>query len=395
VPQRARSSASPPSPSAKTEGSVSIGEATPAQLAPYVTGGAFLLAFIFGAVGNKTQFCTMGAVSDWVNMGDLSRMRMWLLAIAVALLGSSALHLAGVVDLSKSIYPGPNFTWLSYLVGGFLFGVGMTLGSGCGSKTLIRVGAGNLKSLVVYVFLGIAAYMTLRGILGAFRVGVLEKVTLTLPQGQDLPSLLSSATAISKVLWIAILATAIAAALLIFIYRSKQFRSSFDYTLGGVVTGLVVVGGWYVSGHLGHLAEDPNTLQEAFVATNTGRMESFSFVSPLAFTLEYLMFWTDKSKIITYGIASAAGVIAGSAAYALASRTFRWEGFRDAEDTAMHVIGGLLMGFGGITALGCTIGQAISGFSTLALGSIMTFVAIVAGSAATMKWQYWRLTRQG
>jgi uncharacterized membrane protein YedE/YeeE len=155
------------------------------------------------------------------------------------------------------------------------------------------------------------------------------------------------------------------------------------------------VGGWYVSGHIGHLAEDPNTLQEAFVATNSGRMESFSFVSPLAYTLEYLMLWTDKSKIITYGIASAAGVIAGSAAYALASRTFRWEGFRDAEDTALHVLGGILMGFGGITALGCTIGQAITGFSTLALGSIITFAAIVAGSAATMKWQYWRLTRQG
>jgi uncharacterized membrane protein YedE/YeeE len=328
-------------------------------------------------------------------MGDVSRMRMWLLAIAVALLGSSALHLGGVVDLSKSIYPSPNFTWLSYLVGGFLFGIGMTLGSGCGSKTLIRVGAGNLKSLVVYVFLGIAAYMTLRGILGAFRVGVLEKASIALPTGQDLPSLLSSFTAIPKGIWVATLAIAIAGAIIAFVYASRQFRSSFDYTLGGVVTGLVVVGGWYVSGHMGHLAEDPNTLQEAFVATNTGRMESFSFVSPLAFTLEYLMLWTDKSKIITYGIASAAGVIAGSAVYALASKTFRWEGFRDAEDTAMHVIGGLLMGFGGITALGCTIGQAISGFSTLALGSIMTFVAIVAGSALTMKWQYWRLTRQG
>jgi uncharacterized membrane protein YedE/YeeE len=360
-----------------------------------VTSGAFLLAFIFGAVGNKTHFCTMGAVSDWVNMGDLSRMRMWLLAIAVALLGSSALHLAGVVDLSKSIYPGPNFTWLSYLVGGFLFGVGMTLGSGCGSKTLIRVGAGNLKSLVVYVFLGIAAYMTLRGILGAFRVGVLEKATIALPAGQDLPSLLSPLTGASTGTLTAWLAVLIGGTIIAFVYASKQFRSSFDYTLGGVVTGLVVVGGWYVSGHIGHVAEDPNTLQEAFVATNTGRMESFSFVSPLAFTLEYLMLWTDKSKIITYGIASAAGVIAGSAAYALASKTFRWEGFRDAEDTGMHVLGGLLMGFGGICALGCTIGQAISGFSTLALGSIMTFVAIVAGSAATMKWQYWRLTRQG
>jgi uncharacterized protein len=355
---------------------------SPAELAPYVAGGAFVLAFIFGAVGNKTDFCTMGAVSDWVNMGDTSRMRMWLLAIAVALLGSSALHLAGVVDLSKSIYPGPNFTWLSYIVGGFVFGVGMTLGSGCGSKTLIRVGAGNLKSLVVYIFLGIAAYMTLRGLLGAFRVGVLEKATLTFPQGQDLPSLFG--------LHRAILAALIGGGMIAFIYASKHFRSNLNHTLGGVVTGLVVVGGWYVSGHIGHVAEDPNTLQEAFVATNTGRMESFSFVAPFAFTLEYLMFWTDKSKIITYGIASAAGVIAGSAAYALATRTFRWEGFRDAEDTANHIVGGILMGFGGITALGCTIGQAITGLSTLALGSIITFVAIVAGSAATMRYQYWR-----
>jgi uncharacterized membrane protein YedE/YeeE len=365
-------------------------EATPAQLAPYVVGGAFLLAFIFGAIGNKTRFCTMGAVSDWVNMGDLGRMRMWLLAIAVALLGSSALHLAGVVDLGKSIYPGGNFTWLSYVVGGFLFGVGMTLGSGCGSKTLIRIGAGNLKSVVVYVFLGIAAYMTLRGLFGAFRVEVLEKATLTLAQGQDLPSLLSFIP-FSR----ATLALLAGGAMIAFVYADKEFRSTFDYTLGGVVTGLVVVGGWYVSGHIGHLAEDPDTLQEAFVRTNTGRMESFSFVSPLAYTLEYLMLWTDKSKVITYGIASAAGVIAGSAAYALATRTFRWEGFRDAEDTAMHCLGGVLMGFGGITALGCTIGQAITGFSTLALGSIITFVFIVAGSAATMKLQYWRISRQG
>jgi uncharacterized membrane protein YedE/YeeE len=347
-----------------------------------VTGGAFALAFVFGAVGNKTNFCTMGAVSDWVNMGSLARMRMWLLAIAVAILGAAALSAAGLVDFSKSIYTTPSFTWLSYLVGGLLFGVGMTLGSGCGSKTLIRVGAGNLKSLVVYVFLGLAAYMTLRGILGAFRVGVLEKATLTLSSGQDLPSLLGVHRAV--------LAALVAGALLAFVYKSREFRSSFDYTLGGVVTGLVVVGGWYVSGVLGHVAEDPNTLQEAFVATNSGRMESFSFVSPLAYTLEYLMFWTDKSKIVTYGIASAAGVIAGSAAYALATKSFRWEGFRDAEDTANHVAGGLLMGFGGITALGCTIGQGITGFSTLALGSILTFASIVAGAALAMKYQYWR-----
>lgn len=360
-----------------------MNEADPGQIAHTVAAGAFALAFIFGAVGNKTEFCTMGAVSDWVNMGDTNRMRMWLLAIAVALLGSSALAAAGVVDLSKSIYPGPNFTWLSYIVGGFLFGVGMTLGSGCGSKTLIRIGGGNLKSLVVFVFLGIAAYMTLRGLFGAFRVGVLERAAVTLPQGQDLPSLLG---------WHrAIIAGLIGGALVVFCYARREFRQNFDYTLGGVVTGLVVVGGWYVSGVVGYVAEHPETLQEAFIATNTGRMESFSFVSPMAFTLEYLMLWTDASKIITYGIASGLGVIAGSAAYALGSGKFRWEGFRDAEDTANHVIGGILMGFGGITALGCTVGQAITGVSTLALGSFLTFAAIVAGSALTMKVQYWRM----
>ena len=141
--------------------------------------------------------------------------------------------------------------------------------------------------------------------------------------------------------------------------------------------------------------KESDSIRPVFVGTNTGRMESFSFVSPMAFSLEYLMLWTDKTKIITYGIASAAGVVAGSAVYALATKQFRWEGFISAEDTASHIIGGILMGFGGITALGCTVGQGITGFSTLALGSIITFVAIIAGAAATMKWQYWRMMREG
>ncbi len=369
-------------------------EANLAQLTTYVTWGAFILAFVFGAVGNKTNFCTMGAVSDWVNMGDTGRMRMWLLAIAVAVLGSNALHLAGVVDLSKAIYQTPNFTWLSYLVGGFLFGVGMTLGSGCGSKTLIRIGGGSLKSLLVFVFLGIAAYMTLRGLFATFRINVLEQATVVLAGGQDLPSLVAGATGATKNTLIAAFSLVIGVGLIGFVYSSRDFRSSFDYTLGGVVIGLIVIGGWWMSGALGYVAEHPETLQAAYVATNTGRMESFSFVAPMAFSLEYLMLWTDTTKIVTFGIASALGVVAGSAAYALATRQFRWEGFINAEDTASHMIGGVLMGFGGITALGCTVGQGITGFSTLALGSIVTFVAIVAGAAATMKWQYWRVMRE-
>jgi len=365
----------------------------PATLVPYVQWGGFLLAFVFGFVANKTHFCTMGAVSDIVNMGSWARMRMWLLAIAVAILGTAALDALDLIDTRNSIYTSPNFIWLSHLVGGFLFGVGMTLGSGCGSKTLIRVGTGNLKSLIVVVFMAIAAYMTLRGLFGAFRVNFLDAVAVQLPTNQDLPSLLAGWFGLERDFVAPIAAVAAAAALLAFVFAHRDGRTA-DVLLGGVVTGLVIVGGWYVTGVLGYVPEDPESLQEAWVATNSGRMESLSFVGPQAYLLEWLMLWTDTSKVLTFGILSAVGVVAGSLAYALASRSFRLESFRDAGDMLNHMLGGVLMGFGGITALGCTIGQGISGFSTLALGSILTFVAIVAGAAATMKYQYWRLMRE-
>ena len=365
----------------------------PATLASIVDWGAFALAFVFGAVANKTNFCTMGAVSDVVNIGDWSRLRMWLLAIAVAMLGASGLQLAGVIDVSKTIYTSPNFTWLSCMLGGLLFGAGMTLGSGCGSKTLIRIGTGNLKSLVVAMVLAISAYMTLKGVFGVFRVAAIDPVAVTLPTGQDLPSLFAAAFGMEKRLALAVLALVIAGGLLAFVFKAREFRT-FDNVLGGVVVGLVVVGGWYLSGHLGHLAEDPATLEEKFVATNSGRMESLSFVAPFAYLLELLMLWSDKSRVVTFGIAAVLGVCAGSLAWALATRTFRLESFRDARDLINHLVGGALMGFGGVLALGCTIGQGITGLSTLALGSFLAFFSIVAGAALTMKLEYWMLMRE-
>ena len=354
---------------------------------------AFAVAFIFGAIGQKTHFCTMGAVSDIVNMGDWSRMRMWLLAIGVAILGSAALHAAGLIDLGKSIYRTPNFTWLSYLVGGVSFGCGMVLASGCGAKTLIRLGSGNLKSLVVFLVLGIVAYMTLRGIFGVFRVNVLEKAALNFPGGQDLPALLAAAGMAPQTAFMLVV-LAIGGGLTAFCLLRRDFWT-LDNLLGGLGTGLAVVAAWYVSGHLGYLPEHPETLEEAFIATNSGRMESLTFVAPQAYTLELLMLWSDTSRKLTFAIATVLGVIAGSGAWALATRSFRWEGFASVEDTASHLLGAALMGFGGVVAMGCTVGQGITGFSTLALGSIVTFLAIVAGAAATLKFQYWRLMREG
>ena len=369
--------------------------ATP-HTAAIVAWNGLALGLIFGAVGNRVNFCTMGAVSDLVNMGDWGRMRMWLLAIAVAIAGAYTLQVLGLVDLSKSIYTAPNFTWLSFIVGGFLFGVGMTLGSGCGSKTLIRIGAGNLKSVVVYVFLAISAYMTLRGLFGTFRVSVLQPVAINFQawgiQGQDLPSLFAGTGIGINTLRI-VVAAIIVAALLAFVFKDKAFRGNADYIVGGCTIGLLVVAGWYVTTHVGY-RENPATLEMTFFGTNSHAAESLSFVAPLAYTLELLMLWTDQSLTATFGIMAAAGVVAGSFAYALASKTFRWEGFTTAEDLRNHIAGGVLMGFGGVTSLGCTIGQGISGFSTLALGSILTFVAIVAGSAATMKYQYWKIMQE-
>lgn len=353
---------------------------------------AFAVAFVFGAIAQKTHFCTMGAVADIVNMDDWSRMRMWLLAIGVAILGAGALHGAGLIDLGKSIYRTPNFTWLSYLVGGACFGIGMVLASGCGGKTLIRIGGGNLKSLVVFMVLGLVAYMTMRGIFGVFRVNVLEKAVMTFPGGQDIPALLVALGMEAKTAFLLAL-IAIGGGLTAFSLLKRDFWT-FDNLLAGFGVGLTVVAAWYVSGHLGYIAEHPDTLEEAFIATNSGRMEALSFVAPQAYSLELLMLWSDSSRTVSFGIATALGVIAGSFVWSIVTRSFRWEGFAGIEDTANHLLGAALMGFGGVVAMGCTVGQGISGFSTLALGSIVTFLAIVGGAAATLKFQYWRLMRE-
>jgi len=353
---------------------------------------AFAVAFVFGAIGQKTHFCTMGAVSDIVNMGDWSRMRMWLLAIGIAILGAGALHASGQIDLGKSIYRTPTFTWLSYLLGGACFGIGMVLASGCGSKTLIRIGGGNLKSLVVFLTLGLVAYMTMRGVFGVFRVNVLEKAAITLQGGQDVPALLAAAGLDPQLaFWLAVLG--IGGGLTAFCLLKRDFWTP-DNLLGGLGSGLMVVAAWYVSGHIGYVAEHPETLAEAFIATNSGRMESLTFVAPQAYTLELLMLWSDTSRTMTFAIATVLGVIAGSFAWCLLTRSFRWEGFVSVEDTASHLIGAALMGFGGVVAMGCSVGQGITGFSTLALGSIVTFGAIVGAAAATLKFQYWRLMHE-
>jgi len=362
-------------------------------LAAKVLLAAFLLSVAFGAIAQRTHFCTMGAVSDAVNMGDYTRVRQWALAAGVAIVGFWALVAAGQLDFGKTLYSGNRWLWLSAAVGGLLFGLGMVLASGCGSKTLVRVGAGSLKSLVVFVVLGVAAFATMKGITAVARVATVDQVALDFGAPALLPVGLAAVSGLALPTAGLLCAGGVGGALVAWALSGRRFRT-FDNLLGGLGIGTIVVAAWWVSGHLGYLAEHPQTLDEVFVATNSGRAEALSFTGPIAYTLDWLMFFSDKSKLLTVGIVSVFGVVAGSAAMALATGTFHWEGFGGVEDVANHLAGAVLMGVGGVTALGCTVGQGLSGLSTLSATSFVAVAGIIAGAVLGNRYQVFRLERQ-
>jgi uncharacterized protein len=366
-----------------------------------ILAAVFTIAVIMGAVVNKTHFCTMGAVSDWVNIGDTGRMRAWVFAMAVALAGVIALEFTGTINLSGETFPPyrtANFAWPRHVLGGLMFGIGMVLASGCGNKTLVRVGSGNLKSLTVLLIGMIAAYLMLWSPLyeKAF-LPWLQPATINLAQrgmpsqhaGDVIAGLLGQTPSKTNNIAVALM---FAAGMLVFVFKSKDFRASFDNILSGAVVGLAIVAGWYLTG--GPLGQSWKDYAEmATDIPSRVQVQSFTFISPMGDTARYLL---DPAKLslINFGVVALAGVITGSFIYAVASKNFRIEWFASPADFVNHAIGGVLMGVGGVLAMGCTVGQAITGISTLAVGSMLTFVTIVVGAAATMKYQYWRMMRE-
>ncbi|HAN57218.1 MAG TPA: hypothetical protein DCQ77_13970 [Betaproteobacteria bacterium] len=376
----------------------------------------FGIAFILGAVVNKTNFCTMGAVSDWVNMGDTGRMRAWLLAIAVAMLGVVMLEYFGKVSLDGAYppYRGAQFIWAENLLGGLLFGIGMTFASGCGNKSLIRIGGGNIKSIFVVLIIGVIAYFMTNPFPGSDKTlftvlffDWLRPLAVNLSGHQDLGTLIAGADQAVKARLI--IGGALGLAILAWVFKSADFRSSRDNILGGLVVGLAVLAAWYVTSHVMVKVDgDTHTLVEYvqqwdfLASSDAGKpadsrplsAQSFTFINPMGQTLGYAASGF-KHDLLTFGVMALLGVIAGSLVWSLFSRSFRIEWFASGKDFINHGFGAVLMGFGGVLALGCTIGQGITGVSTLALGSFITLFAIIAGSALTMKIQYMLMMREG
>jgi uncharacterized membrane protein YedE/YeeE len=344
----------------------------------YVSLIGLLIGTVFGYIVYVTNFCTMGSISDILNFGDYKRFRSWLLAAAVAIIGATYLQNFGISDINSAMYLTPNFNWLGNVVGGLLFGFGMVFAGGCVSRNLVRAGAGDLRSALVLVVTGIFGYMTIGGILGPIRLSAFDWSIVDLTdynlESQSAGSIISLFSGIDASSANLAAIVVIVAALIFYCFKDASFRKSIPHLVAGTGIGLCVVAGWMITG----LAFDEFAEQAVPVA-------SLTFVRPTGDTLEYLMRFTALGAP-GFGVVSVAGALLGGFLGAFSKGRFNLTTFANAKDTVYNMFGAALMGIGGVLALGCTVGQALSGFSTMAVGSMITFVFIIIGGIAGVKY---------
>ncbi len=337
----------------------------------------FVTGLAFGAVALHANFCIMGGLSDALFLRDFRRVRAWLLAVAVAMAGGHLLHGHGMIDLRQSIYLTPSLGWLGAVIGGVAFGFGMVLAGGCGSRNLVRAGAGSLKALVVVLVMGVFAYMTLRGITGAVRVELEAATNADLAAlgagSQGLADLLAAWAGVDAPAVRAALAAFLATALALFSLGDIRFLRTPRLLVAGLAIGALVAAGWAITGIMGADEFEPTSLA------------SLTFVAPVGNALQYLMTFTGAT--VTFGVGAVGGTLVGSFLMAAATGTLHVEAFRDRGDMVRHLFGAAIMGIGGVMALGCTIGQGITGLSTLSLGSLIAVASIVVGALWGLKAQ--------
>jgi uncharacterized protein len=314
-------------------------------------------------------FCLMSGLRGWWAEGDGRLIRTYALALGVAVAGSQLLAASQLVDLGKSIYLQPSFSAPLMFFGGLLFGYGMVLSNGCGARALVLLGRGNLRSFVVVVVLGIVAEMTLKGLIAPARIAALQmsQTTATLT---SVPALLS-AVGLGEMPAHILAASVMSAALIVFAFVHPPFRRSPGQIVAGLMVGILIAAGWFATGYLG--ADDFNPTP----------VTSLTFIAPIADALQYVMLSTGST--LNFGIVTVFGVFAGSLLTALLTGRFHWEGYTSPRHMLRSAGGAALMGAGGVTAYGCSIGQGLTGLSTLALASFVAVAGIFAGTAAGLR----------
>ena len=331
----------------------------------------FGLGILWGVIGQRTDFCLTGGLREWLWQQNRTRIGVFALAMVMALIGTQILVGSGRLDLRQSIYLQPTFSWLLIPLGGVIFGYGMILARGCGSRALVLLGDGNLRSLLVLPALGISAYVTLTGLLALPRLRVAEATSIT--PALEVPSLAALLQIVALpaqpalVLGTVLLAFPIAW----FGWKSLPKTMRIRHLLGAMAIGLLIPLAWITTGILG--ADDFEPVA----------VESLTFVAPIGDTIQYLMLSTGTS--LRFGVAVVAGVLMGSLVTSLIAGDFTLRGCRNPAEILHAVGGGILMGIGGALALGCSVGQGLSGFSTLSLPSLLAFAGILYGARLALR----------
>ncbi len=326
--------------------------------------GALVIGVGFGVVARISAFCFRSAVLELLARRIGFQARAWMVAIATAVGLTQLLVLLDVIDVSDSIYLSASMMWLTLIVGGLLFGIGMILARGCGARHIVLLASGNLRSAVVISVLGIVAYMTLRGILAVPRtalegIGTINLQTLGY-NSQSLGVISGNPEIVPLVI------TALFVMLALVVNIRPGIKRRMTPVLTGLGVGLLIAGGWYVTGVLGFDEFEPV------------RTESLTFTAPVGNAIQYLMTYTGASA--NFGIVAVAGVIIGAFFITMIKGEWVLQGFETPQQLLRYTLGAALMGFGGVLALGCTIGQGLSGLSTLSIGSILAVGSIFAGA---------------
>lgn len=339
---------------------------------------AFLLPFaglmagiLLGYFARRNFFCTLSSLEQYWYGDNSNGVRSWVLAAALALAFTQILMAFGLVDTSRSFYLTPNFGWLGAVVGGFCFGIGMALVGTCGFGALVRLGSGSLKSLIAVMVIGLTALSTQRGLLGNLRVGFFDHFTLDLSfaNNQSLPSLVETVTGTD--LTIPIAASLVFGALW-WVFYDRDYRKKTSSIITATVIAAVVTFGWLVTSNVAQTSFDPV------------QIESASFVMPLGDILLKFAVFTGSGP--DYGIGLMFGTIIGAAIAAHSTDDIRWEACDDARELSRHILGAALMGFGGVLALGCTIGQGISAASLMAVSVPVSMLSIIFGARLGLAW---------
>ena len=344
--------------------------------------GGLLAGAVAGWAARFGRLCTMSAIEDALVAGDYRGVRAWAIAIAVAAGATHAGELAGLIDLSQTHYANPRLHVLGLLLGGFMFGLGMTLVGTCSFGLLVRAGGGDLRAGVSSMIVGIFAIAVTAGLLAPLRTALLDigVVDLSSAGGARIDGLVNRgfgrATAVIAVILLVVAPLALS-------LRDARLRKRPRMILGAVTMGVAIVVGWLASSHA----------VETMALT---RPESLSFVAPTGRAL--MQFMIEPFRNAGFGVAAMAGVLAASFVTALVRGEFRYEAFDDATEMRRHLVGGALMGVGGVMAQGCTIGQGLSASSTLAVSAPIFVFAVILGAKAGLSYllegqAMWRLGR--